>query len=64
MAVDPLQHDRPVADDRVEVGGGREALVRPQLLVPAEADDPLSLGMRGGIVAQPLLQVGERAACR
>ena len=40
MAVDPLEHHRPVADHGVEVGGGREALVRPQLLVPAAADDP------------------------
>ena len=36
MAVDPLQHDRPVGHDGIEIGGGGEALVRPQFLVPAD----------------------------
>ena len=40
MAVDAFEHDGPVADDRVEIGGGREALVGPQFLVPAAAEDP------------------------
>ena len=61
VAVDALEHDRPVADHGVEIGGGREALVRPQFLVPAAADDPARVRMRGRISRQPLLEIGERA---
>ena len=61
MAVDALEHDRPVGDDGVEVGGGREALVGPQLLVPAAALDPLHVRVRCGIVAKPLLQLRQRS---
>ena len=59
MAVDPLQPDRPVADDGVEVGGGREAAEAPALLVPAAADDPARGRVGGGIGADPRLRLVE-----
>ena len=52
-------HDRPVGDDRVEIGGGRQAS-RPQFLVPASPDDPARLWIGRRISAQPLLQFGDR----
>ena len=58
VAIDALKHDWTVGHDCVEIGGSREALVRPQLLVPAEADDPRVVRMRGGVIANALLQVG------
>ena len=61
VPIDAFQHNRAVRNDCVEVGGSGEALDRPQLLVPAAADDPPRLGVRGAVGAQPLLQVGERA---
>ncbi len=54
MAVDPLEPDRPVADDGVEIGGGREAAEAPALLVPAAADDPARGRIGGGISGDPL----------
>ena len=57
-SIDALKHDWTVGHDCVEIGGSREALVRPQLLVPAEADDPRVVRMRGGVIANALLQVG------
>ena len=35
MTVDAAQPDRPVADHNIDIGGCREALVGPQLLIPA-----------------------------
>ena len=61
MAVDASSHDRPVGDHGVEIGGGREALVRPHFLVPAAADDPAAARIGRGIGLQPLLQFGERS---
>ncbi len=61
VAVDAFEHDRPVAYDRVEVGGGREGLFRPQFLVPAETENPFGVGIGGGVIAKPLLELGKRA---
>ena len=63
MSVDALEHDGPVARRGIEIGGGREALLGPQFLVPAAAEQPRVIWPRGGIVAQPLLQIldGRRA---
>ena len=60
MAVDALEPDRPVADDGVEIGGGREAAEAPALLVPAAADDPARRRVGGGISGDALLRLGER----
>ena len=60
MAIDAAEPHRAVADHRVEIGGGREALVGPAFLVPAAAEDPLGVGIGGGISGEALLQVGER----
>ena len=61
MTVDPFQPHRPVGHRGVEVGGGGHAPVAPQFLVPAAAADPAQLRVGGRIVAQPLLQFGDRA---
>ena len=45
MSIDAAEPHRAVADDRVEIGGRRKALVGPQLLVPAAADDPARVGI-------------------
>ena len=64
MAVDPGQHDRPVADRGVELGGGGEAAQPPLLLVPAAAQDPRPVGVGGGIGADPRLRLGEAVRVR
>ena len=40
MAIDPIEPDRPVGHDLVELGCGGEAAEAPLLLVPAASDDP------------------------
>ena len=64
MAVDPLEPDRPVGDDGVEIGGGREAAEAPALLVPAAADDPARGRVGGGIGADPRLRLLRASWCR
>ena len=64
MPINALEHDWAVGDDGVEVSGCREALFRPQLLVPAEPDDPFRVRVRRRVVAQALLQVRKRARAR
>ena len=60
MSVDAPEHDRSIADDGIEISGRWKLLVRPQLLVPAGAENPLGVRMRRRIVAQSLLQIRER----
>ena len=44
MAIDALEDNRPIGNDGVEVGSGREFLDRPQFLIPAAAEDPFVSG--------------------
>src|SRR5947209_2181741 len=58
MAVDPLQPDRAVADNGVDVGGGGE-MAAPGFLVPAAPDDPERVRVGCGIGRDLRLRLGE-----
>ena len=57
VAIDALEDHWPIVDDCIEVRGSGEPLVWPELLVPASADDPVSVGMCRSIVSQALLKI-------
>ena len=59
MAIDPLQPDRPVADDGIQLGSGGESAQSPLLLIPTATQDPGPCGIvarEGGNLVQSLLQ--------
>ena len=48
MAIDPAQPDGPVGERGIQHRGAREGPARPQVLVPAAADDPAVCAGQGG----------------
>jgi hypothetical protein len=64
MAVDAFEPDRPVGDNRVEIGRGREAAQSPFFLIPPAPDDPRQFGVFVGIFLDRRLRLGQRAGLR
>ena len=64
MAIDAFEPYGPIADNRIQIGGGRKPAQAPFFLIPPPPDNPAAIRILRRISFNRGLCLGEAVGCR